>query len=373
MPSIKYSVSGSSSTGCPPTSPADAHGLVLISTAPTSTTTPTRARVFHPDWKSCISTILQRGAFLPHFQRPFWLEHITTSTACASSMPCFHVLSLDYSREEGEWIPNEFGGNENTGAISFLKNSTKPFIKEFPDAITIAEESTAWTAFPAPPSPGGLGFTRKWMMGWMHDTLSYFKHDPSTGSTTTTRSPSAWCTPPSAKIYAACRTTRWYTARAPHPAHAGRRMAALRQPAPALRLYVHPPGHPTALHGGEFYQTSEWNIEKAWNGGLPNSNTTAACNQWIKALNHFYRSSPALSRNSSARRIPVDRPRRLPEQQPLYLRYGNDQEKPSQSSVTPPPVVREKMGRTLPPAGGILEGGAHQRWRSRRRQRHCAK
>jgi 1,4-alpha-glucan branching enzyme len=88
------------------------------------------------------------------------------------------MLYLDYSRKEGEWIPNEFGGRENLEAVSFLKHFNHVVHTEQPGVVTIAEESTAWPMVSRPPYLGGLGFSLKWNMGWMHDTLNYFKKDP---------------------------------------------------------------------------------------------------------------------------------------------------------------------------------------------------
>jgi 1,4-alpha-glucan branching enzyme len=88
------------------------------------------------------------------------------------------MLYLDYSRKEGEWIPNQFGGRENLEAVEFLKSFNHFVHTECPGVITIAEESTAWPQVTRPPYLGGLGFTLKWNMGWMHDTLNYFKRDP---------------------------------------------------------------------------------------------------------------------------------------------------------------------------------------------------
>jgi 1,4-alpha-glucan branching enzyme len=88
------------------------------------------------------------------------------------------MLYLDYSRKQGEWIPNPFGGRENLEAIDFLRQFNAQAYKEYPEIQTIAEESTAWPMVSRPIYVGGLGFGMKWDMGWMHDTLSYFQNDP---------------------------------------------------------------------------------------------------------------------------------------------------------------------------------------------------
>jgi 1,4-alpha-glucan branching enzyme len=88
------------------------------------------------------------------------------------------MLYLDYGRKEGEWIPNEYGGNENLEAIGFLRRFNEEVYRSFPDVQTIAEESTAWPTVSRPTYVGGLGFGMKWDMGWMHDTLKYMSQDP---------------------------------------------------------------------------------------------------------------------------------------------------------------------------------------------------
>jgi 1,4-alpha-glucan branching enzyme len=88
------------------------------------------------------------------------------------------MLYLDYSRQPGEWIPNEYGGRENLEAIAFLKEFNHLVHTMHPGAVTIAEESTAWPQVTRPPEIGGLGFSFKWNMGWMHDSLRYFQNDP---------------------------------------------------------------------------------------------------------------------------------------------------------------------------------------------------
>ena len=83
------------------------------------------------------------------------------------------MLYLDYSREPGQWIPNRHGGRENLEAVAFLRRLNEVVYAQFPDAFTVAEESTAWPGVSRPTDKGGLGFGFKWDMGWMHDTLRY--------------------------------------------------------------------------------------------------------------------------------------------------------------------------------------------------------
>jgi 1,4-alpha-glucan branching enzyme len=88
------------------------------------------------------------------------------------------MLYLDYSRQSGQWLPNEYGGRENLAAIAFLRKTNEVVHGIFPGVLTIAEESTSWPLVSRPTWLGGLGFSLKWNMGWMHDTLSYIRHDP---------------------------------------------------------------------------------------------------------------------------------------------------------------------------------------------------
>ncbi len=153
--------------------PYDAHGLFMFDGTHTYEYADMR-KGFHPDWNSYIFNY-KRGevkSFLISGAR-FWLDkfHIDGMRVDAVSS----MLKLNYSREEGEWEPNEFGGDGNLEAIAFIKDLNETIYRDFPDVQTIAEEATDWPGISRPTFSGGLGFGMKWMMGWMHDTLDYFK------------------------------------------------------------------------------------------------------------------------------------------------------------------------------------------------------
>jgi 1,4-alpha-glucan branching enzyme len=156
--------------------PYDAHGLFMFDGTHTYEYADMR-KGFHPDWNSYIFNY-KRGevkSFLISAAR-LWFDkyHIDGMRVDAVSS----MLKLSYSREEGEWEPNEFGGDGNIEAIAFIKDLNETLFRDFPDIQMIAEEATDWPGISRPTFQGGLGFGMKWMMGWMHDTLDFFKLDP---------------------------------------------------------------------------------------------------------------------------------------------------------------------------------------------------
>ena len=131
----------------------------------------------HPDWGTLIFNFGRNEVrnFLVA-SALYWLDEFHIDGLRVDAVAS--MLYLDYSRKEGEWIPNEFGGRENLAAVRFLQEATATAYKEFPGIMMIAEESTAWGGVTKPTSENGLGFGFKWNMGWMHDTLEYLRHEP---------------------------------------------------------------------------------------------------------------------------------------------------------------------------------------------------
>lgn len=156
--------------------PTDEHGLIYFDGTHLFEHEDPR-KGFHPDWNSAIFNYgrAEVRAFLIS-NALYWLDKFHIDGLRVDAVAS--MLYLDYSRKHGEWQPNEFGGRENLEAISFLKDFNDAVHTHRPDTFTVAEESTAWPGVTAATTQGGLGFDLKWMMGWMHDTLSYFRHEP---------------------------------------------------------------------------------------------------------------------------------------------------------------------------------------------------
>jgi len=273
--------------------PNDAHGLADFDGTHLYDHADPR-KGFHPDWKSAIFNYGRNEvrSFLIS-NALFWLEQFHADGLRVDAVAS--MLYLDYSREDGEWIPNEYGGNENIEAISFLKEFNETVYREFPDAITIAEESTAWTGVSRPTYTGGLGFGQKWMMGWMHDTLEYFKKD-----TVYRKYHHNLIT--FSLVYAF--TENFMLPLSHDEVVHGKQSLIYRMPGDEwqrfanLRLlfgymFMHP-GTNLLFMGGEFGQTSEWSIEKGVEWWLTEYRLHKGAQEWLKTVNAHYKNTPAL-------------------------------------------------------------------------------
>ncbi len=249
---------------------------------------------FHPEWKSHIFNYgrVEVAAFLIS-NALFWLDkyHIDGLRVDAVAS----MLYLDYARKDGEWLPNKFGGNENLDAIEFLKKLNCAFYKYFPDALSIAEESTDWPMVSRPVHLGGLGFGEKWNMGWMHDTLKYFSKDPVF------------------RKYNHDKLTfsLWYAFNenfllplshdevvhgkgslvGKMPGDEWQKFANLR----ALYgfMYTHP-GKKLLFMGDEFGQVGEWNHDESLDWHVLQYPVHSGLKRWVSDLNRLYKNEPAL-------------------------------------------------------------------------------
>ncbi len=223
----------------------------------------------------------------------FWLEKYHLDGLRVDAVAS--MLYLDYSREAGDWIPNQYGGNENLEAISFLKRLNELCHGEHPGVLTIAEESTAWTGVSRPTYLGGLGFSLKWNMGWMNDTLRYFSHEPIhrkyhhhdlTFSL----------------LYA---FTENFVLPLSHdevvhgkrslldkmPGDVWQKFASLRS---LLAYQMTHPGKKLLFQGGEFGMGQEWNCDASMDWHLLGTDWHSGIQRMMRDLLHLYKREPAL-------------------------------------------------------------------------------
>jgi 1,4-alpha-glucan branching enzyme len=273
--------------------PYDAHGLFMFDGTHTYEYADMR-KGFHPDWNSYIFNY-KRGevkSFLISNAR-FWFDlfHIDGIRVDAVSS----ILRLDYSREEGEWEPNEYGGNGNLEAIAFIKDLNETIFRDFPDTQTIAEEATDWPGISKPTFMGGLGFGMKWMMGWMHDTLNYFKVDPFFRPSYQNKFTFSmmyyydenFMLPLSHDEVVHGKSPMLYKM----PGDEWQKFANLR----ALYTYMWThPGARLLFMGNEFGQTSEWNYKSEIQWHLLQFDSHKRLQECVKALNHLLKEEAAL-------------------------------------------------------------------------------
>ncbi|WP_343329030.1 1,4-alpha-glucan branching protein GlgB [Polaribacter staleyi] len=273
--------------------PSDDHGLGFFDGSHLYEH-PDRRKGYHQDWKSLIFNYGRNEikAFLIS-NAIFWLDQYHADGLRVDAVAS--MLFLDYSREEGEWEPNEFGGRENLDAINFIKEMNMAVYEAFPDVQTIAEESTSFPKVSKPIYDGGLGFGMKWMMGWMHDTLDYFAKEP---------------------IYRKHHqneltfslnyafTENFMLPLSHDEVVYGKKSIVNKMPGDEWQkfanlrvlyslMFTHP-GTKLLFQGGEFGQTSEWNFNGSLDWHLLDYDVHKGAQNLVKDLNKLYQKEPAL-------------------------------------------------------------------------------
>ena len=276
--------------------PYDAHGLYMFDGTHTYEYADMR-KGFHPDWNSYIFNY-KRGevkSFLISSAR-FWFDYFHIDGIRVDAVSS--MLKLDYSREEGEWEPNEFGGNGNLEAIAFIKDLNETIFRDFPDVQTIAEEATDWPGVSRPTWQDGLGFGMKWMMGWMYDTLDYFKLDPLARKTAQDKFSFSMMYYYDENFMLPFSHDEVVHGKSPllykMPGDEWQKFANLRL------MYTYMWTHPGAkllFMGGEFGQTSEWNYKAELDWSLLRYDAHRLLQDCLVKLNQLLRSEPALHEN----------------------------------------------------------------------------
>jgi 1,4-alpha-glucan branching enzyme len=273
--------------------PADQHGLGFFDGTHLYEHADPRQGI-HPDWDSFIFNYGRKEArsFLIS-SALFWLEKYHADGLRVDAVAS--MLYLDYSRKEGEWIPNEFGGRENLHAISFLQRFNEEVYRAHPDVQTVAEESTAWPMVSRPPYLGGLGFGYKWDMGWMHDTLEYLSRDSIHRqfhhNQLTFR-----------MVYAS--NENFILPLSHDEVVHGKGSLLGKMPGDDWQKFANlrllfgylfgQPGKKLLFMGGEFGQWGEWAHEENLEWHLLSYPLHQGLRLWVGDLNHFYRNEPCL-------------------------------------------------------------------------------
>jgi 1,4-alpha-glucan branching enzyme len=248
----------------------------------------------HPDWGTFIFNYGRRevSSFLVS-NALFWLDkyHIDGLRVDAVAS----MLYLDYSRKEGEWAPNYYGGRENLDAIAFLRRCNERVYAAYPDVVTAAEESTAWPMVSRPTYLGGLGFGLKWDLGWMHDTLAYLSHDPVHRKYHHNRLTFRM-------LYAF--NENYVLALSHDEVVHGKGSLLSKMPGDDWQKFANlrllygwmygMPGKKLLFMGGEFGQWAEWNHDRSLDWHLLDHPLHRGLRRWVRDLNTLYRGEPAL-------------------------------------------------------------------------------
>ncbi|MEN3366132.1 MAG: 1,4-alpha-glucan branching enzyme [Burkholderiales bacterium] len=277
--------------------PSDEHGLARFDGTPLYEHQDPREG-FHRDWNTLIYNLGRRevSGFLIASALE-WLEHFHVDGLRVDAVAS--MLYRDYSRDPGEWVPNVHGGRENLEAVDFLRTLNQVVAERCPGAMMIAEESTAWPGVSAPVETGGLGFTYKWNMGWMHDTLRYMSHDPLfrqyhhhdlTFGLVYAFSEKFMLPVSHDEVVHGKGSLLSKMA----GADAAQRMANLR--AYFAMMWTHP-GKKLLFMGCEFGQQTEWNHDASPSWDLLDHPAHRGVQRLVRDLNRLYASEPALHRN----------------------------------------------------------------------------
>lgn len=335
--------------------PSDDHGLGFFDGSHLYEH-PDRRKGYHPDWKSLIFNYGRNEvkSFLIS-NAIFWLDQYHADGLRVDAVAS--MLFLDYSREDGEWEPNQFGGRENLEAIAFMKEMNEAVYSAFPDVQTIAEESTSFPMVSRPTYIGGLGFGMKWMMGWMHDTLEYFAKEP---------------------IYRKHHqneltfslnyafTENFMLPLSHDEVVYGKQSILGKMPGDEwqrfanLRLlysfmYTHP-GAKLLFQGGEFGQSSEWNFQQSLDWHLLEYDVHKGAQATVKALNTLYKKEKALHQNQfTAEGFEWIDHGDHENSVISYIRKGKDEKDNVIIICNLTPIPRENYRIGIPKAGNLKE------------------
>ena len=335
--------------------PDDAHGLGFFDGS-NLFEHPDRRKGYHPDWKSLVFNYGRNEvrSFLIS-NALFWLHHYHVDGLRVDAVAS--MLYLDYSRNDGEWEPNIFGGRENLDTISFLKDFNEAVYANYEGVQTIAEESTSFPMVSRPTFAGGLGFGMKWMMGWMHDTLHYFQketvyrkyHQNELTFSMTYAFSENFMLPLSHDevVYG-------------KHSIAGRMPGDEWQKYANLRLlygymFTHP-GTKLLFMGAEFGQSGEWNFEQSLDWHLLQYPFHKGIQTVITELNALYKSQPALyEKQFSPEGFEWINYSDHENAVMTYIRKGNDSKNDLIVICNFTPVVRENYRIGIPRKGELVE------------------
>ncbi|MCC6316959.1 MAG: 1,4-alpha-glucan branching protein GlgB [Gemmatimonadaceae bacterium] len=328
--------------------PTDAHGLSYFDGTHLYEHADPR-KGYHPDWGSYV---FNYGRYeVQNFLRSnaqFWLETYHADGLRVDAVAS--MLHLDFSRKEGEWIPNKYGGNENLEAVDFLRRLNEGVYRDHPDAVTIAEDSTAWPLVSRPVYVGGLGFGMKWDMGWMHDSLAYFALDPIHRrfhhQKVTFR-----------MMYAFAEN---YVLSLSHDEVVHMKGSLLHKMAGdewqqranlrcLLGWMYGQPGKKLLFMGCEFGQRAEWNHERSLDWHLLQYADHQGLQRWVTALNTLYRDVPAMhERDTHADGFSWVDCSDADQGVVSFLRYGVDRSQPVLAVYNFTPVPRRNYRIGVP-------------------------